>query len=60
MADNELVNIHGNRLLQHRSTEAFDLPGDPEFSLINANPESASLINTLLDAWQKFDESVIN
>ncbi|QFT54083.1 nuclear transport factor 2 family protein [Microbulbifer sp. THAF38] len=56
--DDELVKIGSNWLFLRRSAEAFGLPEDPDFSLLNADPESANLIKCLLDAWQRLGEPI--
>ncbi|WP_444904157.1 nuclear transport factor 2 family protein [Microbulbifer sp. CnH-101-E] len=56
--DDELVKVNGDRLFLRRSAIASGLPEDPEFSLLNADQQTAHVIKPLLDAWQQLGEPI--
>lgn len=54
--DDEVVKVNGRWLFSRRWVIADPLPEDPEFDLLSADPELASLVQRLLDAYQRLGD----
>ena len=56
--NDELRKVDGEWLFSRRWVTADPLPEDPDFDLLRADPDVASLVQTLLDAYERLGEPV--
>lgn len=54
--DDEVVKVDGRWLFSRRWVVADPLPEDPAFDLLRADPKLTSLVQRLLDAYQRLGE----
>ncbi|WHI46033.1 hypothetical protein [Microbulbifer sp. VAAF005] len=54
----KFVKIDNNWLIECRRGEEVKLPEDPEFPILNADPDAGKIIQKLLDAWDDLGEPI--
>ncbi|QFT54085.1 nuclear transport factor 2 family protein [Microbulbifer sp. THAF38] len=52
----ELVKMDGNWLFQRRRGDVANLPGDPDFPMVTADPDTRDYLSLLEDAWKDLGE----